>query len=94
MTHYYFAPMPDSYPGPGSMNHDRSLITSGRFTSRKAAEEHRERIERELNGGKLWSVEAIAAGEKLTYVAIMPFSQAREYVDFGRWPCVLAEEED
>ena len=61
--------------------------------SRKEADELAEAYERDLNGGAAWSIEEVAQArhEKrpctLRRVTAVPFSQAREYNDFQRWPC-------
>jgi hypothetical protein len=49
--------------------------------------------EKTLNGGRLWSPEEAAkiinAGDReaLWSVTAVPFSEARGYTDFNRWPC-------
>ena len=43
--------------------------------------------EKELNGGKEWTPEAVVAGKTLSSVLAIPYSEARDYRTFDDWPC-------
>ena len=85
MTDYYFIIYPAEYPI--NAQFDRALVRVHELASPKAAENLRELIEREINGGHLWKFEDIVNKTGRRKVVKMPYLHAREYTDFGKWPC-------
>ncbi len=85
MTDYYFIIYPADYPI--NAQFDRALIRVHELGSSKAAENLRELIEREVNGGHLWKAEDAANNTGRRKVVKMSSRHAREYADFGKWPC-------
>jgi hypothetical protein len=57
------------------------------LASPKAAENLRQLIEREINGGFLWKIEDTVNKTGRRKVVKMSRSHASEYTDFGKWPC-------
>ncbi len=85
MTTYYFIVYPADYPI--NAQFDPTLIRVHELTSPKAAENLRQKIEREINGGCLWKIEDAFKKTNRRKVVKMAYSHAREYTDFGKWPC-------
>ncbi len=85
MTDYYFIFYPADYPHDHKF--DRSLVRLHELSSPKAAENLRQRIEREINGGHLWTIEDAVNNTSRRKVVKINHSHAREYTDFGKWPC-------
>ena len=85
MTDYYFIIYPADYPV--NAQFDRALVRVHELSTPKAAENLRELIEREINGGFLWKIEDTVNKTGHRKVVKMPHSHAREYTDFGKWPC-------
>ncbi len=85
MTDYYFIIYPTDYPA--NAQFDRALVRVHELASPKAAENLRQLIEREINGGFLWKIEDAFKKTGRRKVVKMPHSHAREYTDFGKWPC-------
>ena len=85
MTDYYFIIYPADYPQDNKF--DRSLVRLHDLSTPKAAENLRQRIEREVNGGHLWTIEDTVNNTSRHKVVKMSHSHAREYTDFGKWPC-------
>ncbi len=85
MTDYYFITYPADYPA--NAQFDRALVRVHELASPKAAENLRELIEREINGGHLWTIEDIVNKTGRRKVVKMSSRHAREYADFGKWPC-------
>ena len=85
MTTYYFIIYPADYPD--SAQFDRALVRVHDLSSPKAAENLRQRIEREINGGYLWKIDDTVNKTGHRKVVKMSYSHAREYTDFGKWPC-------
>lgn len=84
MTTYYFIIYPADYPD--NSQFDRALVRLHEL-SPKAAEKRREEIEHEINGGYLWKIEDAVNKTGRRKVVLMPYLHAREYTDFGKWPC-------
>ncbi len=84
MTTYYFIVYPTDYPD--NAQFDRALVRLAEL-SPKAAEKRREEIESEINGGYLWTTEDAVNKTGRRKVVLMPYSHAKEYTDFGKWPC-------
>ncbi len=84
MTTYYFIVYPADYPI--NARFDRALVRVAELSPR-AAEKRREEIESEINGGYLWKIEDAINKTGRRKVVLMPHSHAREYTDFGKWPC-------
>jgi len=85
MTDNYFIIYPADYPV--NAQFDRALVRVHELSTPKAAENLRELIEREINGGFLWKIEDAFNKTGRRKVVKMPHSHAREYTDFGKWPC-------
>ncbi len=85
MTDYYFIIYPAGYPD--SAQFDRALVRVHELSSSRAAEILRQRIECEINGGYLWKIEDAVNKTGRRKVVKMSDSHAREYTDFGKWPC-------
>ena len=85
MTDYYFIIFPADYPHDNKFN--RSLVRHHELSTPKAAENLRQKIEREINGGFLWKIEDTVNKTGRRKVVKMAYSHAREYTDFGKWPC-------
>ncbi len=85
MTDYYFIIYPTDYPA--NAQFDRALVRVHELASPKAAENLRQLIEREINGGCLWKIEDTVNKTGRRKVVKMSDSHAREYTDFGKWPC-------
>ncbi len=85
MTDYYLIIYPTDYPD--NAQFDRALVRVHELASPKAAEDLRQKIEREINGGFLWKIEDTVNKTGRRKVVLMPYSHAREYTDFGKWPC-------
>ncbi len=85
MTDYYFIIFPADYPHDNKF--DRSLVRHHELSSPKAAENLRQKIEREINRGHLWRIDDAVNKTGLRKVVKMSYSHAREYTDFGKWPC-------
>ncbi len=85
MTDYYFIIYPADYPD--SAQFDRALVRVHDLSSPEAAENLRQKIEREINGGYLWKIEDAVNKTGRRKVGKMSYSHAIEYTDFGKWPC-------
>ncbi len=85
MTDYYFIIYPADYPD--NAQFDRALVRVHELSSPKAAENLRERIECEINGGYLWKIDDTVNKTGRRKVVKMSYSHAREYTDFIKWPC-------
>ncbi len=85
MTDYYFIIYPADYPD--SAQFDRALVRMHELSTPQAAENLRQKIEREINGGHLWTIEDTVNNTSRRKVVKMPSRHAREYTDFGKWPC-------
>ena len=85
MTDYYFIIYPADYPD--NAQFDRALIRVHELSTPKAAENLRQKIELEINGGCLWKIEDAINKTGRRKVVKMFHSHAREYTDFGKWPC-------
>ena len=88
MTIYYLIAYETDYPK--NCRFPRADIRMVEAPSRQKARALAVKYERELNGGEEWTIEKIAQGQKLRAVDIMPWSEARNFVDFNKWPCNLA----
>ena len=85
MTDYYFIIYPADYPHDNKF--DPSLVRLHELSTPKAAENLRQKIELKINGGHLWTIEDIVNKTGHRKVVKMSHSRAREYTDFGKWPC-------
>ena len=85
MTTYYFIIYPADYPA--NAQFDRALVRVHELSTAKAAENLRQLIEREINGGFLWKIEDTVNKTGRRKVVKMSDSHARGYTDFGKWPC-------
>ncbi len=85
MTDYYFIIYPADYPD--NAQFDRALVRVHELSTHKAAENLRQKIEREINGGFLWKIEDTVNNTSRRKVVKINHSHAREYTDFGKWPC-------
>ncbi len=85
MTDYYFIIYPADYPD--SAQFDRALVRVHELSTPKAAENLRQLIEREINGGHLWKIEDTVNNTGRRKVVKMSYSHARVYTDFIKWPC-------
>lgn len=85
MTQYYFVIYPADYPH--NSGFDRSLVRLHELSSSKAAAQRQNEIEREINDGHLWTIEDAVHKTGRRRVGVMPYSEARDFIDFGKWPC-------
>ena len=85
MTDYYFITHPVDYPD--NAQFDRALVRVHELSTPEAAENLRQKIECEINGGFLWKIEDAVNKTGRRKVVKMSSRHAREYADFGKWPC-------
>jgi hypothetical protein len=83
MTDYYL--MPQLWPESFGVDFDKVKCVA---STHKKVKQIALDYEKELNGGVLFSIRKIALKKiSLWRVIPIPYSQARDYVNFNDWPC-------